>query len=71
MPPKRIRDIARRTAKTPAKGYKTWASRSVSEKIDIKETPRKEEKKTDDNVATTSSTQDDKGKSKEVARNDL
>ena len=70
MPPKRIRGIARRTAKTPAKGRETRASRSVSEKTDPKETPRKEEKKTDDNVATTSSAQDDKGKGKEVARDD-
>ena len=70
MPPKRIRGIARYIAKTPAKGRKTRASRSISEKTDIKETLRKEEKKTNNNVATTLTTQDDKGKGKEVACND-
>ena len=54
MPPKWIRDIARYMAKTLAKGRKTRASCSISEKMDIKETPCKEEKKTDNNVATTS-----------------
>ena len=43
-------------AKTLAKGRKTRASRSISEKIDLKETPRKDKKKTDNNVATTSTT---------------
>ena len=43
-------------AKTLAKGRETRASRSISKKIDIKETPRKEEKKTNNNVATTSTT---------------
>ena len=66
-----IRSIAYYIAKTLAKGRKTRASRSISEKTNIKETPYKEEKKTDNNVATTSTTQDNKGKGKEVARNDL
>ena len=52
---KRIRGIARYIAKTPAKGYKTRASCSISEKTDLKETPCKDKKKTDNNVATTSS----------------
>ena len=71
MPPKQIRGIARYIVKTPAKGRKTRASRSVSEKTDLKETPRKDKKKTNNNVATTSTVQDNKGKGKEVTRNDL
>ena len=57
--------------KTLAKGRKTRASRSISEKTDLKETPCKDKKKTDNNVATTSTIQDDKGKGKGVACNDL
>ena len=71
MLPKWIYSITRYIAKTLAKGRETRASRSISEKIDLKETPCKDKKKTDNNVATTSSTQDNKGKNKEVARNDL
>ena len=39
--------------------------------MDLKETFYKDKKKTDNNIATTSTIQDDKGKGKEVARNDL
>ena len=56
MPPKWIYSIARYIVKTLAKGRETRASRSISEKTDLKETPYKEEKKTDNNIATTSST---------------
>ena len=69
--PKWIRGIACYIAKTLAKGRETQASRFISEKTDIKETPCKEEKKTDNNIATTSTAQDNKGKGKEVARDDL
>ena len=54
MLPKWIRGIARCMAKTPAKGRETRASRSINEKMDLKETPCKDKKKTDNNVATTS-----------------
>ena len=54
MLPKWIHGITRRIVKTLAKGRETRASRSVSEKTDLKETPRKDKKKTDNNVATTS-----------------
>ena len=53
MPPKRIRSIARYIAKTLAKGRETWASRSISKKIDPKKTLYKDKKKTNNNVATT------------------
>ena len=54
MLPKWIRGIARYIAKMLAKGRETRASCSVSEKIDLKETLYKEEKKTNNNVAITS-----------------
>ena len=56
MSPKRIRNIARYIVKTLAKGCETQASCSVSKKTDPKKTPYKEKKKTNNNVATTSST---------------
>ena len=56
MLPKRIYSIARYIIKTPAKGRETRASHSISKKIDPKETPCKDKKKTDNNVATTSTT---------------
>ena len=42
IPPKWIRSIARYIVKTLAKGRETRASRSISKKIDIKETPCKD-----------------------------
>ena len=56
MPSKRTRSIARYIAKTLAKGCETLSSYSISEKIDLKETPYKDKKKTDNNVAIISST---------------
>ena len=56
MLPKRTRSIACYIVKTLAKGRKTQASCSISEKIDVKETLCKEEKKTDNNIAITSTT---------------
>ena len=56
MLPKRIRSIACYIVKTLAKGRETRASRSINKKIDIKETPYKDKKKTDNNVITTSTT---------------
>ena len=43
-------------AKMLAKGRETRASRSISKKTDLKETPRKDKKKTDNNIATTLTT---------------